>query len=61
MSDENKQKDHYAITTRSFQAYGGAIDNEMSEHINSYSQENDMRLLQVMPGGQQFVFVWVRR
>lgn len=64
MSNQQNQapaKDQYAVTTRFFQAYGGAIDNEVTAYVNEYSKVNSMRLINVVVSERQFVFFWVQK
>jgi hypothetical protein len=64
MSNQQAAKDQYTVTTKFFQAYGGAIDQEATAYINAYAKENNVRLQSVYPSGTtagHYIFFWVAK
>ena len=62
MSNQQSQQ-AYTVTTKFFQAYGGAIDQEATAYVNTYAKEHNARLLNMLPGNTsgQFVFLWAAK
>lgn len=54
----------YTVTTKFFQAYGGAIDVEATAYVNAYAKDNNARLINMFPSGttaNHLVFLWAAK